>query len=146
VLWIGFRITVSATLYLAVLAAFGVVGSWLAVLAPAVAFLVALAVAGPLSAWSASQDSDDSFGPINRLGLTPLFLFSGAFFPIDQLPAAIAWISRVFPVWHGVELTRGLINGTLEAAVGFGHVGYLLLWAAAGVVLAIRSFEGRLAA
>jgi len=146
VLWIGFRIMVSATFYLAVLVAFGVVGSWLAVLAPLVAFLVALAVAGPLSAWSASQDSDFSFGPINRLGLTPLFLFSGAFFPIDQLPSVIAWISRVFPVWHGVELTRGLINGTMAAAAGFGHAAYLLLWAAVGVALAIRSFESRLAA
>lgn len=145
-LWIGFRITVSATLYLAVLAAFGVVSSWLAVLAPLVAFLVALAVAGPLSAWSASQDSDYSFGPINRLGLTPLFLFSGAFFPIDQLPAVIAWVSRVFPVWHGVELTRGLVNGTLSAAAGVGHAAYLVLWGLAGVLLAIRSFESRLAA
>lgn len=145
-LWIGFRITVSAALYLAVLTAFGVVSSWLAVLAPLVAFLVALAIAGPLSAWSASQDSDYSFGPINRLGLTPLFLFSGAFFPIDQLPAVIAWVSRVFPVWHGVELTRGLVNGTLAAAAGIGHVAYLLLWGLAGVLLAIRSFESRLAA
>lgn len=146
ILWIGFRITVSASLYLAVLTAFGVVGSWLAVLAPFAALLLALAVAGPLSSWSALQDSDDSFGPINRLGLTPLFLFSGAFFPISQLPTAVAWVSRVFPVWHGVELTRGLVNGTLDAASGIGHTVYLLAWATAGVALAIRSFETRLAA
>lgn len=144
--WIGFRITVSATLYLAVLAAFGVVSSWLALLAPLAAFMVALAIAGPLSAWSASQDADDSFGPINRLGLTPLFLFSGAFFPISQLPDVIGWISRAFPVWHGVELTRGLVNGTIEAGAGVGHAAYLLVWAAAGCLLAIRSFESRLAA
>ncbi len=146
ILWIGFRITVSATLYLAVLAAFGVVSSWLALLAPAAACLVALSIAGPLSAWSASQDSDDTFGPINRLGLSPLFLFSGAFFPISQLPVVIGWISRLFPVWHGVELTRGLVNGTLEAAAGIGHVAYLLVWSLAGLLLAIRSFEARLAA
>ncbi len=144
--WIGFRILVSATVYLAVLTAFGVVGSWLAVLAPLAAFLTALAVAGPLSAWSASQESDGSFGPINRLVLTPLFLFSGAFFPIEQLPAALAWLSRVFPVWHGVELTRGLINGTLGASAGIGHVAYLAFWSAAGVALSVRSFTNRLAA
>lgn len=146
ILWIGFRITVSATLYLAVLAAFGLVSSWLAVLAPLAACLVAMSIAGPLSAWSASQDADDSFGPINRLGLSPLFLFSGAFFPIEQLPTVIGWISRVFPVWHGVELTRGLVNGSLDTITGLGHLGYLLLWAAAGLVLSIRSFERRLAA
>lgn len=144
--WIGIRITVSAIVYMGVLTAFGVVGSWWAVLAPLAAFATAVAVAGPLSAWSASQDADDSFGPINRLGLTPLFLFSGAFFPIDQLPAVLAWGSRAFPVWHGVELTRGLINGTLGPAAGAGHAAYLMLWAAAGVALSIRSFTNRLAA
>lgn len=146
ILWIGFRITVSATLYLAVLVAFGLVSSWLAVLAPLAACLLAMSIAGPLSAWSASQDGDDSFGPINRLGLSPLFLFSGAFFPIDQLPTVIGWVSRAFPVWHGVELTRGLINGSLETLAGLGHLGYLLLWAAAGLALSVRSFERRLAA
>lgn len=146
ILWIGFRITVSATFYLAVLAAFGIASSWSAVAAPLAACLVAVSIAGPLSAWSASQDADDSFGPINRLGLSPLFLFSGAFFPIEQLPTVIGWISRVFPVWHGVELTRGLVNGSLDTLAGIGHVGYLLLWASVGLVLSVRSFERRLAA
>lgn len=146
ILWIGFRITVSATFYLAVLAAFGLIGSWTAVLAPLAACVLAMSIAGPLSAWSASQDSDDSFGPINRLGLSPLFLFSGAFFPLDQLPTALGWISRAFPVWHGVELTRGLINGSLELMAGLGHLAYLLVWASAGLALSVRSFERRLAA
>lgn len=143
--WIGFRIGVSATVYLAVLAAFGAVGSWLALLAPFAAFVVAMAVAGPLSSWSAAQEVDDTFGPINRLGLTPLFLFSGAFFPLSQLPAVIAWVSRAFPVWHGVELTRGLINGTIGLGPAAGHLGYLMLWVLAGIVLSIRSFTRRLA-
>ena len=146
VIWIGVRIAVSATVYLAVLALFGVVDSWLALLAPVAAFIVAMAVAGPLSSWSAAQDADDSFGPINRLGLTPLFLFSGAFFPISQLPTALAWVSRFFPVWHGVELTRGLINGTIGWGPGVGHVAYLLLWVVAGILLSVRSFTNRLAA
>ncbi len=144
--WIGFRVTVSATVYLAVLAAFGVVASWWALLAPFAAFLVAAAVAGPLSAWSAAQEGDDTFGPISRLGLTPLFLFSGAFFPLAQLPDVVAWVSMVFPVWHGVELTRGLINGTIGAAPAAGHALALLAWATIGAALSLRSFTRRLAA
>ncbi len=144
--WIGFRITVSAVIYLAVLTVFGVVASWWALLAPVVAFATAVAVAGPLSAWSAAQEVDDSFGPINRLGLTPLFLFSGAFFPIGQLPTVLEWVARVFPPWHGVELSRGLINGTIGLGAGAGHLAYLMLWAAFGVALSIRSFTRRLAA
>ena len=146
IVWIGFRITVSATVYLVVLVLFGVVGSWWAVLAPVAAFTTALAIAGPLSAWSGAQDADDSFGPINRLGLTPLFLFSGAFFPIEQLPDALEWGVRVLPAWHGVELTRGVVNGTLGAAAGVGHAVYLLLWAVVGGVFCVRSFTKRLAA
>ncbi len=146
ILWIGFRILVSATVYLGVLAVFGVVDSWWALAAPPVAFLLAMAVAGPLSAWSASQDSDDTFGPINRLGLTPLFLFSGAFFPLEQLPTAVAWVSRAFPVWHGVEMTRGLINGTVTVGPALGHVAYLFAWAFIGAALSVRSFTRRLAA
>ncbi|MEZ5228851.1 MAG: ABC transporter permease [Acidimicrobiales bacterium] len=145
-MWIGFRILVSASVYLAVLAVFGVVGSWWAVLAPLAAFLVAIAVAGPLSAWSAAQDGDDTFGPINRLGLTPLFLFSGAFFPLDQLPTVLAWVARIFPVWHGVELTRGTINGSIGLDSAAIHVGVLLVWAGCGAVLSLRSFVRRLAA
>ena len=54
-----------------------------------------------------------SFPAIMRFGLIPLFLFGGAFFPIDQLPAWSRPIAYVTPLYHGVELTRGAVLGTL---------------------------------
>ena len=41
-----------------------------------------------------------------RLGVFPLFLFSGAFFPISNLGAVGEWVARLTPLWHGVNLSR----------------------------------------
>ena len=49
---------------------------------------------------------------IFRFGITPLFLFSGTFFPITQLPTFLQGVAWLSPLWHGVDLTRGLVLGT----------------------------------
>ena len=59
-----------------------------------------------------TQYDTTSFNAIWRFGITPLFLFSGTFFPIDQLPAQIQWIAWLLPLWHGVALARALSLGT----------------------------------
>ena len=46
--------------------------------------------------------------------MIPMFLFSGAFFPIANLPPALEWLARLTPLWHGVDLTRMLTLGTLD--------------------------------
>lgn len=146
ILWIGARALVGATLYLAVLTAFGITSSPLAVLAPPVAALTGLAFAAPISAYAATREMDDSFSLISRMIITPMFLFSGAFFPIEQLPDSVEWVSRVVPVWHGVTLCRGLVHGSVGLAGGLAHTAYLLAWVIVGWQLAIRSFSARLSA
>ncbi len=143
--WIGVRAAVMGALYVAVLTVFGVTASPLALLAPLAAAATSMAVAGPLSAFAATRESDSSFSLILRLGLTPMFLFSGAFFPIEQLPAGVRWISWVVPAWHGVELCRGLITGLGSAIELAGHLGYLVAFIVAGWYLASRAFTSRLA-
>jgi lipooligosaccharide transport system permease protein len=74
--------------------------------------LTGMAFGAPIAAYSATQRTPSKFNVIFRFGITPLFLFSGTFFPIESLPApfqALAWLS---PLWHGVDLTRGLVLGT----------------------------------
>lgn len=44
------------------------------------------------------------------LFLTPLFLFSGIFFPLEQLPEIVQVIAWFTPLYHGVELSRGIFN------------------------------------
>ncbi len=144
ILWIGIRVLVGASLYLSVLVMFGIATSPLAALAPLAAALTGLAFAAPLSAFTATREKDSSFGPINRVGLTPMFLFSGAFFPVSQLPDTVEWFSRAMPVWHGVALSRGLITGTIGWFGAVGHTAYLLLWILVGWLFAVRTFTARL--
>jgi lipooligosaccharide transport system permease protein len=138
------RVGFAAVLYLLVMTAFGVPSSALVLLTPLVAVLTGLAFAAPVTAFSATQETDIRFPLIFRLGVMPLFLFSGAFFPLEQLPVGIQVIAKVAPLWHGIELCRGLTLGTIGLLPAAGHLGYLLLWAAAGVAAGHVTFERRL--
>ena len=69
-----------------------------------------------------------------RFGIIPMFLFSGTFFPIIQLPTALQWIAYLTPLWHGVDLCRTLALGTAELLAVVGHVLYLLAWFVVGYV------------
>ena len=59
-------------------------------------------------------DADQWLVAIFRFGLVPLFLFSGTFFPISQLPDWLEPLAWVTPLWHGVELCRGLATGDID--------------------------------
>jgi lipooligosaccharide transport system permease protein len=138
------RALLSAVLFLAVAAAFGVLESPLAVLAVPAAALTGLAFAAPLTAFTATREGDASFPMIMRFGVVPLFLFSGAFFPLDQLPAALRVVAWFTPLWHGVDLCRSLTLGTVEAGPALLHVAVLLAFVAAGLLWGARSFSRRL--
>ena len=60
---------------------------------------------------------------IFRFGMIPLFLFSGTFFPVTQLPAWIRPLAYATPLWHGVALCRALSLGTADLAGALGHLG-----------------------
>jgi lipooligosaccharide transport system permease protein len=81
-----------------------------------------------------------------RFGITPLFLFSGTFFPISNLPAQIQPIAWLSPLWHGVELSRGLALGTIgrEPVMALAHVAILVAIVVAGTAWAFRTVEARL--
>ena len=145
--WMAFRVSIVAGAYLLVISAFGVAESPLALLAVPAAVLTGLSFAAPIAAFSATQENDQNFSLIFRLVVMPLFLFSGTFFPISQLPGALRPMARVTPLWHGVELSRGLVLGSgLSWGEAAGHVGYLVAFAAVGMAVAMRTFTKRLAA
>jgi lipooligosaccharide transport system permease protein len=115
-------------------------------LAPAVLFggLTGLAFSSVITAWTATRDQDRSFPTINRFVITPLFLFGGAFYPIDQLPEWLQWVAQATPLWHGVELTRDAVNERLELGSTVVHVLYLSAIVVVGRWSAQRSFATRL--
>lgn len=139
--WIAARLTLVATAFFVVMLAFGFVASPLGVLGIGASVLTGLAFAAPITAFSAGQKNDQGFNVIFRFFITPLFLFSGTFFPIDQLPAVIRPLAWLTPTFHGVELARGLSLGTIDLAGALIHLAVLLAYVAAGSALALIAFR-----
>jgi lipooligosaccharide transport system permease protein len=102
-----------------------------------------VAFAAPIAAYTATRQTPESFNALFRFGMTPLFLFSGTFFPIDRLPALLQPIAAATPLYHGVALARGFALGSPDPAV-LVHLGYLALLAVGGVVACFITFERRL--
>ena len=143
-LFVVTRVLTASAAYLLVVALFGAVNSWLGLLAIPVAVLLGTAHSMPMAAYASSREHDHSFPPIFRFVIVPMFLFSGTFFPVSQLPLAFEVLAYATPIWHGVELCRGLTLGTVELLPALGHVAYLLAWTVGGFALARRSYRRRL--
>lgn len=143
-LFIAFRLATTLAVFLVVIALFGAVSSPWAVLALPVAVLTGLAYATPVLAFAATRETDQGFSMLYRFGVIPMFLFSGTFFPVSQLPDWLEPVAGVVPLWHGVDLCRSLALGSTQLPTALVHVGYLLAWAVAGLVLALRCYRKRL--
>jgi lipooligosaccharide transport system permease protein len=142
--WTAVRTVVSSTVFLAVAALLGAIPSPWAVVAVPFAVLSALSFAAPLAAFSATQQDDFAFPVIMRLGIIPLFLFSGVFFPLEQLPEGLRRLAVVSPLYHSVELCRAATTGTLEALPVLGHLAVLVLFVVVGALVGVRTFTRRL--
>lgn len=137
------RALVSATAFLAVAAALGGTQSWWTPLAVVPPVLLAAATCAVLAAFSVVQQTDNSFPLVMRLGIIPLFLFSGTFFPIDQLPDALEALVWVSPLWHAVEPARDLTTGGPDLGTLL-HLVVLVAIAAIALPVGIRNFAKRL--
>jgi len=144
-LFLAARVLLGSVVFLAVMAAFGAVRSPLALLTLPAAVLTGMAFSAPVVAFAASTDNDAGFAFLFRFIVTPLFLFSGVFYPVQQLPVVLEQLAYVTPLWHGVALSRGLALGTATAGGVLLHVAYLSLWIAVGFRLAVRAYHRRLA-
>ncbi len=143
-LWLAIRTAMQATVFLVAAGLLGGLISWWTPLAVPAAMLGSVAVSAPLAAWSITLDRDVGIAVMLRLGVMPLFLLSGTFFPIQQLPSWLrpaAWLS---PLWHVVELCRGATTGSIGAGSVLAHVAVLLGWLVVGWLCAVRTFSRRL--
>jgi lipooligosaccharide transport system permease protein len=144
VVWNAMRTMMGATVFLAVAAVLGAIPSWWGILAIPATALTAAAFCAPLSAFSVTQETDFAFPVIMRLGIVPLFLFSGTFFPISELPNWLEPLAVLSPLWHGVELTRAATTGNFELWPVLGHLGALFAFVAVGSWFGARNFTSRL--
>jgi lipooligosaccharide transport system permease protein len=143
------RIAINTTCFFLVMLLFGAVrpegplglGPVFAVLA---SWLLGLAFTAPIAGWAITQTRDSGFSIVFRFVMIPLFLFSGTFFPVTQLPALIRPLAYATPLWHGVDLCRGLALGTASAGAVLVHVLYLSAFVAAGVRLGFGTYRRKL--
>jgi lipooligosaccharide transport system permease protein len=141
VVWSLLRGAIYSTFFLLTMLAFGLVGSWWAVLAAPVAVLIGFAFAGAGLAATTWMRSFLDFDYIN-LAIVPLFLFSATFFPLSRYPAGLEAIIRVTPLYQGVVLERSLVLGDVHWSL-FVNAAYLLVMGTVGVRIAGRRL-GRL--
>lgn len=142
--YVALQLTGATVVFLGVGAAFGAWASWWVLLALPVTVLTGLAFAAPIFAFTARQDGDGGFNILFRFVITPMFLFSGTFFPIGALPLWLRPVAWVTPLWHGVDANRQLALGSPSWLAVSGHLGYLLAVVTVGCWLALRQFRRRL--
>ena len=133
--WAAFKGLLSAVAILIVAALLGAVpGGWMALWALPVVFLLGLAFAGPAIIMTAIADNYDFFNYYFVLVVTPMFMLSGVFFPIETLPEWMQTAVLLLPLTHAIEVIRPLIVGEpvehllvhLAVLAGFAVVAYYI--------------------
>lgn len=111
ILYALLRGLVYALAFYTVMLAMGLVASPWGILAIPAAVLIAFAFASCGMAVTSCLKTFQQMDWINFFML-PMFMFSATFYPITVYPEAVQWIIKVFPLWHGIELIRGLTLST----------------------------------
>jgi lipooligosaccharide transport system permease protein len=119
--------------------AMGLVHSAWAVLALPVAVLIGFAFAAVGLACTSFMRSWQDFDFVN-LAVLPMFLFSGAFYPLSLYPDKVRYLIEALPLYHGIELLRSLTLGRVHVGLLWDVV-YLAVMGLVGSVVAARRLE-----
>ena len=126
IFWGATRSLMTGTIILVIASAFQLVHSPWAVFIPVVSFLQGLMFAAIAMLFTSIVPSIYSFNYYISLFVTPMFYFSGVFFPLSSFPEIVQNLSRIVPLTPVVQLTRALINGEFHLD---------LLWAVAFIIV-----------
>ena len=141
--WALIRGTLYCIAFLGVMVAMGLVLSpWAVLIIPTTVLLGAAFSAAGLATsvyLRTVQDFDLPFG----LVVMPMFLFSGTFFPITEMPQIIQWLVELTPLYHGVVLLRSLSIGAIEPRLWFDFA-YLVVFCAICLTICMRQMERKL--
>ncbi len=143
-LWQAFRALLYGALFLLVMALFGLVGSPLALLALVVVTLTGILFAIPAVALGATVPYQEQLFYYFSIVITPLFMVSGVFFPLDRFPPwgrALIWCT---PLYHAVNAVRALVAGRPTWAT-LGEVAWLVIVIVAFMPFPMRQLRKKLA-
>ncbi len=142
--WVAVRLVATSAVYAAIIATFGAVSSWWAVLLPLVGLATGMSFATILAAYSLTLESDTAFATIQRFLVVPMFLFSATFYPLHQYPSYLRWVVQLMPLYHGVALARAVTFGSPWHWALALHAFVLIALSAVGWLLARRLIRRRL--
>ncbi|MGH3386039.1 MAG: ABC transporter permease [Nocardioidaceae bacterium] len=134
--WALLRGAIYSSVFVLVMLAMGLVGSWWALLALPATLLVGFAFAAAGMALTTFMRSWQDFEFV-QLSILPMFLFSATFFPVSVYPAGVQWLVEVTPLYRAVVLCRELVTGSVTWASGISVV-YLIAMGAVGLFVASR--------
>lgn len=143
-LFVVFRLATTSAAFVAVMALLGAAPSPLAVLDVPGAVLTGLAFAAPATALAVTVRRSATLGLFFRFVILPLYMFSGTFFAVTQLPAPVRDLAYLTPLWQGVDLCRTLSLGTATTMSSLVHVAYLTVCTVAGVLVARSAYRREL--
>jgi lipooligosaccharide transport system permease protein len=142
--WLSARLLMSTFAFVVVMALFGAVDFGRGLLAIGPAVLMGTAMAAPIMAYTSSLQDEQGLSGLFRFVIIPMFLFSGTFFPISQLPDWLEPVASITPLWHGVELARAASLGLETSWSPLAHIGFLLAVGAVGMTVAVRILGKRM--
>ncbi len=142
-LWMGSKSLISASLILLVALAAGLTAGWMVLWVLPVAFLAGLCFGAMALVVTSYARSYDFFVYYITLGVTPMTLLGGVFFPSDALPEAVRLGSACLPLHHVVELIRALLSGRFAWPV-LAHLAVPTGFAVFATLLAIWRLRRRL--
>lgn len=115
ILWAVTRATLYGTAFLAITLFFGVPLTPRLLLALAALPLIGFCFAAIGTAFTSLIDSIDLYTYFWTLFVTPSFVFSGIFFPIEErFPPALITVAELTPLYNAVHMMRGIVRGEWE--------------------------------
>ena len=142
-LWGTTRAMIYGLVFLGIAALFGVVHSWLALLAPLAVALIGMMFSVIGLTFTAVIPVIDYFTYYWTLFMTPMFLFSGIFFPLDAMPEWVQWLAWAMPLHHAVNLMRALMLTGDPVAAGLAAT-WIAMLTGAMFVLPLNLLHRRL--
>jgi lipooligosaccharide transport system permease protein len=140
------RVTFTAIIYWLVMLAFGVLESPRAWLAIFTAIMAGASFGALMQALAGLLENENMFFTVlNRFVIMPLFLFSGTFYPLTNMPIYLQWIGWISPLWHATELGRWLTYGhEISSLMLYTHFIFLNSLLLIGIIASRRIFTRRL--
>jgi lipooligosaccharide transport system permease protein len=143
-IWSAARVLMVSVIFAIVMAGFRIAPPLQSLLAVVPALLVGIAMTAVTTAYTVRIKNPSALPGFFRFVVIPMFLFSGVFFPVSNLPDWLEPVALVTPLFHGVELARAIVVGTTPFVPPMISIIYLLAWIIAGTYLARAPIRRRL--